>query len=101
MSSPNGPTAAERGENGRVYESVAAAAHAYAADQLDDDGFVAALVRLPIVRQSPMPDREWFDDWPLIDGPLSDLQDALNQRLITAGLYDAALTAMIAGGHDG
>jgi hypothetical protein len=73
MPSPTSPTSAERGGNARACESVAVAAYAYAASKRDGGGFVRAVVRLPIVRQSPMPDCERFDHWARIDGPLSDL----------------------------
>jgi hypothetical protein len=82
-----------------VYASVNAAASAYATGLIDGDGFVAAVVGLPVVRQNPMPDH-WFDDWARVDGPLSDLQDALSQRRIPAELYDAALIAMANAGHE-
>ena len=88
-----GPTAST------PYTSIDAAAHAHSAGLIDDAGFIAAAVALPIVMQNPMPDH-WFDDWPQVDGPLSDLQDALRRRLITAELYDAALIAMAGVGHE-
>ena len=81
------------------YASIAVAAQAHSTGLIGDAWFIAAAVALPIVKQNPMPDR-WFDDWPQVDGPLSDLQDALRRRLITAELYDAALIAMAGVGHE-
>jgi hypothetical protein len=83
-----------------TFRSIAEVTRAYADGALDEDGFVAAAVAIPVVRQNPMPDREWFDDWPQIDGPLSELQDALSRNLIPPHLYDAALAAMAKAGHD-
>lgn len=77
-----------------AYTSIDEAAHAYAEGLLDDDGFVAVALTLAIVKQNPMPDHEWFDDWARIDGPLSHLQDAFSRRLIPAHLYDATLKIM-------
>ena len=78
--------------------SIDAAARAHSAGLIDDAGFIAAAVALPVVRQNPMPDH-WFDDWVRVDGPMADLQDALSRRLITTELYDAALSAMANAGH--
>lgn len=66
----------------------------------DDAGFIAAGVAAPIVQQTPMPDREWCDGRARVDGPMSDLQDALSQRLITADLCDKRLTAMKNAGYE-
>jgi hypothetical protein len=82
------------------YKSVAEAASAYADGSIDNEGFVAAALAIPTVAQNPMPDREWFDDWPQIDGPLADLQGALTLKLISSDLYDTALHAMAKAGHD-
>ena len=82
------------------YASIDEAAHAYASGRLAAAGFVAVAVGLPVVRQNPMPDTPFWDDWARVDGPLSDLQDAFTQRLITAELYDAALIAMASAGHE-
>ena len=86
-------------EQATIYTSIIAAARAYSAGLIDDAGFIAAAAALPIVMQNPMPDH-WFDDWPLVDGPVAGLQDALSQRLITADLYDKTLTAMANAGRE-
>lgn len=82
------------------FESVEAAARARLADELDDGGFIAAIVRFPIVRQTPLPNREWFDDWVREQGPMSEVVAAFQKGLISADLYDSSIRAMAAAGHD-
>jgi hypothetical protein len=86
--------------NVTVFRSVDEAAHAFAAGQIDDDGFIRSVALLPIVRQTARPDREWWDDWPRVHGPMSDLISAFTQGLIPADLYDAAVEAMAKAGHE-
>lgn len=83
-----------------AFKSIDEAARAYADGHLDDDGFVAAALTFPIVKQNPRPDREWWDDWVRIDGPVSEVQDAFRRRLIPAHLYDTALDAMAKAGYE-
>lgn len=82
------------------FRSVDEAARAFAAGQLDDDGFITSVVSLPTVRQTAQPDREWWDDWAREHGPMADLVSAFARGLIPATLYDAALDAMARAGHE-
>lgn len=97
-----GPIPSERSEGeseqSSAFTSVDAAARAYAAGKLDDAGFTAAVVLLPVVKQTPMPDH-WFDDWARVDGPLFDLGEAFTQGHISAQMHDDACRAMLLGGH--
>ena len=70
-------------EQATTYTSIIAAARTYSVCLMDAAGFIAAAAALPIVMQN-----RWFDYWPLMDGPVAGLQDALSRRLITADLYD-------------
>ena len=92
------PSERSESEQSSAFTSVNAAARTYAAGQLDDAGFIAAVVRLPVVKQNPIPDR-WFDDWARIGGPLFDLGEAFTQGRISAQLHDDAGRAMLLGGH--
>ena len=83
-----------------AFQSIDEAAHAYAGELLDADGFIAAAVTFPTVKQNPRPDREWWDDWVRIDGPVSEVRDAFRRRLIPADLYDATVGAMARAGHE-
>lgn len=92
------PSERSESEQSSSFTSVAAAARAYAAGQLDDAGFTAAVVRLPVLKQNPMPDH-WFDDRARVDGPLFNVGEAFTQGLISAQLHDDAARAMLLGGH--
>ncbi len=83
-----------------AFKSMDEAARAYADGRLDDDGFVAAALTFPIIKQNPQPDREWWDDWVRVDGPVSELQDVFRRRLIPAYLYDTTLATMAKAGHE-
>lgn len=82
------------------FRSVDEAAPAFVVGVLDDDGFIASMVTLPIVRQAARPDREWWDDWPREHGPMSDLMSAFTRGLIRGNTYDAALDAVAKAGHE-
>ncbi len=82
-------------------KSIDELARAFAAGSLSSEGFIAAAVGQPVVKQNPSPHRERYGDWPLlVDGPLASLSDALSLSLITPALYDLTLRAMIRAGHE-
>lgn len=92
------PSERSESEQSSAFTSVNAAARAYAAGQLDDAGFIAAVVLLPVVKQNPIPDH-WFDDLARVDGPLFDLGETFTQGFISAQLHDDACRTMLLGGH--
>ena len=75
---------------GSVAAAAAAAARAYAAGLLSDHEFIAAVVGLPVVLQTPMPTTPYWDSWARVDGPLFDLGEAFTRHLISAQLNDDA-----------
>lgn len=85
---------------GTTTHTLIDAACAHAAGQLDDDVFIALAVGLPIVRQNPQPATPFWDTWILIDGPVSDVQAAFSQGLISAELYDSCVAAMASAGRE-
>ena len=93
------PSVGESKREVPVFGSVAAAARAYAAGPLSDHEFIAAVVGLSVVLQTPMPTTQYWDSWARVDGPLFDLGEAFIRHLISAQLNDDAGWAMLRAGH--
>lgn len=82
------------------HQSIDQAARAYSAGQLDADGFIGTARSLPVVKQIPQPNREWWDDWAREHGPMADVVTAFAREMIPAALYDAAIDIMAEAGHE-
>jgi len=80
--------------------TIEEAARAYADGRLDNSGFIAVAPSLPPVKQVPHPDREWWDDWPRVRGPVAGMVAVYSQGLVPAELYDTTIAAMAEAGHE-
>lgn len=83
-----------------TFASVHEAAIACSHRDIDDQGFVEAVVSLPIVKQAEIPKRDWWDDWAPRSGPVAAVGKAFDEHLIPDALHDRAIAAMFKAGHE-
>jgi hypothetical protein len=82
-----------------AFDSVHDACVAFQAGEITEDGLIQALSSLPIVKQAPLPDEQWFDAVVVEHGPVYQLRREAYRGTISSAIYSGSVQAMLDAGH--